>query len=117
MRRCPIGIVVLFTLACYGCGVSKDLGGDLNLLTQYGNVQPQKIQFEGITWGIFDKPDEERMIVVSLGAYWPGAARAKQTEGAAHEYLERSKRDCAILSQTLASHTDWSFEFYYSCKK
>ncbi len=116
MRRCPIGIVVLFTLACYGCG-SKDLGGDLKLLIQYGNVQPQKIQFEGITWGIVDKPDEERMIVVSLGAYSPGAAREKQTEGAAHEYLERSKRDCTILSKKLASSTDFSFEFYYSCKK
>ena len=117
MRRCLIGIVVLFTLACNGCAGGKDLEGDLNTLNQYGNVQPQKIQFEGITWGIFDKPDEERMIVVSLGAYWPGAARAKQTEGAAHEYLERSKHDCTILSKKLASSTDFSFEFYYSCKK
>ncbi len=117
MRKYLIGLAALIALACSGCGVSKDLGGDLYNLEHYGNVQPQKFQFQGITWGVLDKPEEERMTVVSLGAFWPGPARQKQTEEAAHEYLERSKRDCTVTSKRLASRSDGSFEFYYSCKK
>ena len=126
MRKYPIAMATLIALACSGCGSSKDWEGDYHVLTNYGNVPPQKFQFQGTTWGILDKPDDRfpdspvltgQMIVVSLGAYWPGPERWKQTEAAAHGYLERSKGDCTILSSMLASSTDYSLEFYYSCKK
>ncbi len=116
MRKYLIGLAALIALACSGC--SKDVGGDLYNLEHYGNVQPQKFQFQGITWGVLDKPEEGRMIVVSLAAHLPLTdAKTKQTGDAAHEYLGRSKRDCTVHSVRLASRTDGSYEFYYSCKK
>ncbi len=115
MRKYLIGLAALIALACSGC--VYPIRDALYALEHYGNVQPQKFQFQGITWGVLDKPEEERMIVVSLGAFWPGPARQKQTEEAAHEYLERSKRDCTVHSVRLASYSDGSYEFYYSCKK
>ena len=111
MHKCLIGMAILFALAFTGCG-SKDIGGDLSNLNQYGNVQPQKIQFKGVTWGILDKPEEERMLVVPLGD-----APFEQYDGAAREFFERSKRECTVTRKRLASSTDFSFEFFYSCKK
>ena len=117
MRRHLGYMVMLFAVACAGCG-GKDTSGDLYNLTHYGNVQPQKIQFQGITWGILDKPEEGRMIVVSLGAHSPLTdEKVEQTEGAAQSYLERSNRDCTVTARKLASATDNSFEFFYSCNK
>ncbi len=115
MRICLFGIIVLSALMFNGC--SKDIEGDLHILRNYGDIHPQKIQFQGITWGILDKSTEGRMIVVSLGA-WHGVTEAliEQTDGAARKYLQHSERDCAIDNRQLASGTDGSIEYFYSCK-
>ena len=96
---------------------SKDVTGDLHVLQSYGDISPQKLQFDGITWGVLDKPKENRMIVVSLGA-WHGVTEelVKQTDGAARAYFRHVKRDCSIDSRQLASGTDGSIEYFYSCK-
>jgi len=57
------GLVVLLALASSGCG-SEDIEGDWSNLTNYGDVQPQKIQFKEVTWGIVDRTEEERMLMV-----------------------------------------------------
>lgn len=77
------GAVLLATLACVGCG-SKDVGGDLYNLNNYGNVTPQRFEFQGNTWGVLDKPEEDRMPVVSLGAHGSqGDKLVERTEEAA----------------------------------
>lgn len=73
-------IAVLVALACSGCGVSKGWQGDYHVGNDYGDVQPQQLQFQGITWGVLDIPDDKfqdspvptgQMVVVSLGAHLP----------------------------------------------
>ena len=110
MRRYLIGLTALFALVASGCG-GKDVGGDLYNLDHYGNVQPHKIQFQGITWGVLDKPEEGRMLVVPLDS-----AQFEQYDAAAREYFELSKRKCTVISKKLASRTDFSVEFLYSCE-
>jgi len=115
MRNGLYGIVVLYALMTSGC--SKDLEGDLYNLQNYGDIHPQKIQFDGVTWEILDKPTEVRMIVVSLGA-WHGVTEAlvEQTDGAARTYFRHANRHCSIDSRQLASGADGSIEYFYSCK-
>ena len=115
MRVAIFGIIALCVLMSAGC--SKDVQGDLYITQNYGNVQPQRIQFNGTDWGVLDKPEEGRMIVVGLGA-WHGVTEEllNNANGAARTFLQRSERDCAIDSRKLASGTDGSLEYFYSCK-
>ena len=108
-------VLILVALAFSGCG-SKDVSGDWENFKNYGNVKPQKFEFNGNTWGVFDKPDERRMIVVSLGAHGAfGSKVIERTEEAARRYLSQTGRVCEIESRRLTSATDNSIEFVYMC--
>jgi len=109
-------IVLLLVLICNGC--AKDLESDLLILTRYGDIVPQKIQFEGVTFVILDKPGDGRMIVATLGQWWGVTEEyVEQTAGAARKYFKQSERECTINSRRLASATDGSIEYFYSCRK
>ena len=98
-------LVVASVLTLAGC--SKDLAGDLHVLEHYGDVIPQKFQFEGETFGVLDRPEQERMIVVSLGPWWGVSEELMaRTNAAAEEYLQDSQRICTVDSMRLASSTD-----------
>ena len=110
--------VVTVVIAVLSNGCSKDLEGDLDVLRNYGDVVPRKLQHEGETYGVLDRPDEGRMIAVSLGPWWGVNQKLiEQTTGAAERYLHDTARDCKIDRMRLASGTDGSMEFFYSCNK
>ena len=77
----------------------------------YRDVQPQTIQSQGTTWGILDKPEEGRMLVV------PGRTGSiEQYEAAAEDYFEQVGRVCTIRSGGLKRDHD-NVELFYLCKK
>ena len=101
-------MTALFALASNGC--SSDVCGDWYVLKHYGNVQPRTIEFQGIGYAILDKPEERRILMAPLGD-----ASLEQYEPAARDYLARSRGECTIESRGLASGTDQTYEFFYSC--
>ncbi len=53
---------ILLGIVLAGSGCITNTGGWYGL-KHYGDVQPQKVESQGNTFGILDKPEEGRMVV------------------------------------------------------
>lgn len=110
----------VFTLsACSGAGYA---------IENYSGVDVQRIQVNGESWRIFDKPNENRlMITPSLGrAASVGAVQGatfgisdggKDTmaefEAAADAYVQSRKSKCRVTKGALVINPQ--YEFFYEC--
>ncbi len=103
-------VAILLGIVLAGSGCITNTGGWYGL-KHYGDVQPQKVESQGNTFGILDKPEEGRMMVA-----WLGKSRhvpASQFELAAQAYFERSNRRCRIESVNWVGSS--LVELVYSC--
>lgn len=96
----------------------------------YTGVAIQQHAYDDDTWRIFDKPNEERlMITPSIGAAMGAGMIQGLTYGlsgnmsgpqgafrmAAASYLNSTGRDCQILDGSLI--VDTQYEFFYDCSR
>ena len=87
---------------------------DWYIREDYRDVQPQEIELQGNTFGIFDKPGEGRLVVTDTINRFEKLP-LNQFELAAQVYFERSNRRCTIESAKYLRQPTLTFEFFYSC--
>ncbi len=104
-------VAILLGIVLAGSGCITNTGGWYGL-KHYGDVQPQKVESQGNTFGILDKPEEGRMVVTDTINRFKKLPLS-QFELAAQAYFERSNRRCTIESAEYISTL--SLEFFYSC--
>lgn len=118
MKFLVIGCALLVS-ACGGLGYA---------LENYTGVSVQRIEANGEIWRIFDKPEEERlMITPSIGrAAAVGAAQGatlglsdggrdsfQEFKAAAQAYLESRTSGCTVTTGALVVSPQ--YEFFYEC--
>lgn len=118
-RKFLIFVSLLMVSACSGMGYA---------IENYSGVDVQRIQVNGESWRIFDKPNEDRlMITPSIGrAASAGAVQGatfgisdggKDTmtefEAAANAYIKSRNSKCEVSKGALVINTQ--YEFFYEC--
>lgn len=108
-----IAIVSLLSLtACSGMSYALD---------NYSGVDVQKTSYMGQEFRVFDKPEEQRLMItpsvgraITQGATFGAAATAEMTyQMAAQSFLDLSGRDCTVGDMKLVVQPQ--FETFYSC--
>lgn len=104
-------------------------GGVGYTLENYTGVQVQRIQANGETWRIFDKPGEGRLMITpsigraasvgaaqgaTLGLSDGGRDTVQEFQAAAQAYLENRDGSCTITNGALVVSPQ--YEFFYVCE-
>jgi len=106
--------------ACSGAGYA---------IENYGGVDVQRIQANGESWRIFDKPEEGRLMITptlgraasvgavqgaTLGMSDGGKDTMAEFESAADAYVKSRNPDCAVTEGALVITPQ--YEFFYECE-
>ena len=119
MKRITLGLSVLALAGCAGMNYA---------IENYAKVDVQQFAYEGATYRIFDKPEENRlMITPSIGEAFGGGAVQGLTLGLSgpmggpegryqavtQAFLAQRDASCKVTNGALVVQPQW--EFFYEC--
>ena len=113
MKKYLLLIGFLTTAGCSGLNYALD---------NYSGIDPQRFEYGGQTFRIFDKPEDGRLMITpslgrafTQGATFGAAATAEASyANAAQAYLNSTDRRCSTSNVLLIVQPQ--YEVYYACR-
>lgn len=100
--------IAILMLCGVGCIPNPD-AYNMYVVEHYGSVQGERVEVDGETFAVLNKPEEGRLLVAHASKFYP----IDYWRHVATTYLDRSGQACVIdRSQEI---TPRQIEFFYTC--